>query len=774
MWQSRNLQPMWKKLSLLMLLMGYGLSAQELGAWDDLYSYNRVDDVVQTSDDKYLCAAGHALFLFDYGSKEVSKFSKANGLNDIRVTAIERDPQSGTVVVGYANANIDLLRNNNVINVADIVNSDKFPGARRINEIVIRNGIAYLATGFGVVELELDRRIILDTWIIGDNSSELEVFDVEFDDTRNRVWAATADGLYYADLNDPLYYFESWQKDANAPESTEGFVEKVGDNLFAVLQGQTNDTLYRLDAGSSQWVPAPDPSVGQVNQLLEQNGKLMVSFTYTAEERSPTGEIDNLISPGYGNNTGFRPLYAMKDPTGKWFIGDEYRGLIYIDNPSYVQRARPASPPSNNVETVYIGRDGLYIAPGGVTGIFAPRFFYEGFYRMADMAWTHFGVGKTDTAHDIIQILDDPIDPTRFFVAAFGTGILEFRNGVLHETWNQVTTNDVLQGTLNANDVRTGGMAFDSEGTLWVTTSTSATSLASYNREGEWQAYSLGSINGRDMKNIRVLENGDFWIQGRNDGLYAVRIVDGTVSTRRLGTGEGNGDLSSAFIHDFEEDLDGEVWIGTGEGVMVHYSPGNLFEPNRNIDASNILVLEEGVYQRLLGSEGVLAVEVDGANRKWFGTESGGVFLTSEDGLDEIHHFTTTNSPLPSNRVVDIQVDPDDGTVYIATDVGVVTFNGDATAGVDEMDEITVYPNPVRPGYTGPIAIRGLVENAQVKITDVAGNLVYETVANGGQAVWYGENLSGDRAVTGVYLAYVTDDLGENTTVVKILLVNGQ
>jgi hypothetical protein len=180
---------------------------------------------------------------------------------------------------------------------------------------------------------------------------------------------------------------------------------------------------------------------------------------------------------------------------------------------------------------------------------------------------------------------------------------------------------------------------------------------------------------------------------------------------------------------------------------------------------------EDGVVQRLLGSESVKAVAVDGANKKWFGTLNSGVFYTSADGTEIIYNFTAANSPLLSDAIIDIAIDNETGEVYFATAEGIISFQGSATRGFEDYTDVYAYPNPVEPGYDGPIYIRGLVTNARVKITDVAGNIVFETVAEGGQARWDGRTLDGYEVATGVYMAYITDDLAEKTTVTKILVV---
>jgi ribosomal protein S11 len=213
------------------------------------------------------------------------------------------------------------------------------------------------------------------------------------------------------------------------------------------------------------------------------------------------------------------------------------------------------------------------------------------------------------------------------------------------------------------------------------------------------------------------------------------------------------------------------MWIGTTEGLVVLYSPQNVFQPGKNFDAQPVLFEEDGVVQRLLGTEAVNAVVVDGANKKWFGTLNSGVFYTSADGTETIYNFTVDNSPLLSNTILDIAIDDETGEVYFATAEGIVSYRGSATRGYDDYTDVYAYPNPVRPGYDGPIYIRGLVTNARVKITDVAGNIVFETIAEGGQARWDGLNLDGEKVVSGVYVAYITDDLAEKTTVTKILVI---
>jgi hypothetical protein len=50
--------------------------------------------------------------------------------------------------------------------------------------------------------------------------------------------------------------------------------------------------------------------------------------------------------------------------------------------------------------------------------------------------------------------------------------------------------------------------------------------------------------------------------------------------------------------------------------------------------------------------------------------------------------------------------------------------------------------------------------------------LVYNTKANGGTAIWNGKLFSGERAATGVYLVFCTNEDGSQTKVTKFLFIN--
>jgi len=220
-------------------------------------------------------------------------------------------------------------------------------------------------------------------------------------------------------------------------------------------------------------------------------------------------------------------------------------------------------------------------------------------------------------------------------------------------------------------------------------------------------------------------------------------------------------------------DLDGILWAGTSEGVITFECGNDPF--NQNCIGTQRIVDGDNNRGPLLGTEDTKTIGIDGANRKWFGTTNG-IFVQSGDGEEEIFRFTTDNSPLYSNNIVDFAFNEISGEVFIGTTSGVQSYRSDATRGnAIHLEEAKVFPNPVRPDYRGDIAISQLAQDANVKITDVKGQLVFETKANGGTALWNGTDFNGRRVATGVYMVFSTvqNSLGKADAIVgKVLFIN--
>jgi hypothetical protein len=237
--------------------------------------------------------------------------------------------------------------------------------------------------------------------------------------------------------------------------------------------------------------------------------------------------------------------------------------------------------------------------------------------------------------------------------------------------------------------------------------------------------------------------------------------------------GETNGNLPSKEVTAIAVDFDNEIWIGTDNGFVVLYNSENAFDaPAGSISAQRIKLEFEGNVEFVLGNTSVTDIEVDGGNRKWFGTNGAGVVLLSADGLEIVKQFTTQNSPIISDNVIDIEIDQKTGEVFIVTDKGLVSYRGDASFEDPDVSDVQIFPNPARPEFDGPITIQGIRFDSDVRITDVAGNLVFKTTSNGGTATWDGRTLLGENVVTGVYLIWVAPNNSKGRFVGKVVIAN--
>ncbi|MGM0407320.1 MAG: T9SS type A sorting domain-containing protein, partial [Bacteroidota bacterium] len=291
-----------------------------------------------------------------------------------------------------------------------------------------------------------------------------------------------------------------------------------------------------------------------------------------------------------------------------------------------------------------------------------------------------------------------------------------------------------------------------------------------------WYSFNFDSeISNILVSDIIVTENNHKWVILPGNGLF---VFDDNNTPdnenddlyKKLSVVDENGKIISNNVYSIAEDVNGVIWVGTDQGIVVYYNPSDVFETSA-FYAQRITLTVDDVTQHLLNTELISSIAVDGANKKWLGTQNSGVYLVSKDGTEEINHFTEKNSPLLSNKINDVGIDHETGEVFFATDKGLISYRGSATMGSDEFRDVYVYPNPVRENYDGDVTIRGLVSDVNVKITDISGNIVYETTAEGGQATWNGKNFSGKRVSTGVYLVFCSNEDGTKTHITKLLFI---
>lgn len=791
--------------------------AEPFEFWVDHLPYNTYNHITSL-DDLVFAASSNNLLVVNSNSDEISRYSRINGLTGSNITALKAEKGSGTVWIGYANGRLDIWTSLGISSIAAIEETPSYTGLKRINDISFYNGMAYIATDFGLVEFDIATRLAGRTLLLGANFSPIAI--TSFDINPSGVAVAYSPALNTAflvgDLNETL---PSWsttdyrigfdQFDAQHITyfaSEERFIYAVddltsGSYLLALAENSTGQW-------SAEGYSTPFQSgVGaqSIQDISTTANWLIITREFNVLARESTakntfGDSLNISSALFAQGV-LRPIAAVQhEADGSIYIGNFKTGLIRVREGNKVKRFLPPSPYSDRSYKVISygqGRNftfsnsldpggpesfgGVILAPGALTDLWTKTFVADGASVYSGQDWTNFGFEKLYSATDIVDAAFkiSGTGASELYLSSWGKGLIKLE-GISDPSfadtaafYGTTNTGGVLKGVGgNSSDLRTGGITFDENGTLWGVQSLVSTPLYSIDEEGNFSAYSLSpGADAVALKDV-VAKDGMVFIQSRTNGLYGYSENDGVGIKRQVSSGVGNGNLPSDKVLSMAFDNDGELWIGTDEGLVVLYSPENVFDGTGSRDARPILFEEEGVVQKLLGENPVSAIHVDGGNQKWLGTRGAGLFLVSPDGLQTIHQFTAENSPLLSNTILSIATDPTTGEVLIATDAGLIGFRGDATPGYRGFTpELHIYPNPVRPGYEGPIFIQGNSENSRIKVTDVSGALVYDMQAAGGQAQWDGTKLDGHPVASGVYIIYATDELGEVTAQGKVLIV---
>jgi len=747
------------------------------GAWTDYLSYRSAIAVVHQGTQVFT-ATDQGVFEYDENGGGIRTYSKVNGLSDFDLSAIGWSEAAGGLLIGYASGNLDVLVDGSVSNYADIKRSASVFGSKRINDFVSWGDTALIATDFGIVVFDVRLGLFRDTWLLGTGGTQLKINAIDLDKPGNRLVVATPMGLLSAPLDGALRNPNSWTLLPGSPVRAVTQLGRNGDCLvYSVATSNPNlDSLYCLQAGVRSAMP--DPNSGKVYEIETVLGGIEIVTTFHATVYGPSFQRLANIAPDGGALNALQPrAMSFNLEKERYYIADAGLGMARVVDRVFGEFISPTGPAVNDAYSLVHEGSELYVAAGTLNDAGQSAFNNKGVMIRKDLGqWVQYDGFALGDVRDVLSVAPDPSDADRFYAACWGRGLVEFDNGVVAERYTQANTGGAIGPVGNPADsiYYIGSVAFDSDRDLWCTTALTDRSLAVRRKNGSWQSFSLGSTAGttRAAQRLMIRSNDQIWVQVQSNGLVVFEETENGSRFKALNATAGSGGLPNTLVFGMAEDADGEVWVVTETGLGVFYAPDNIFENGANFDAQSILVeTEEGIVERLFDGQPLLSIAVDGANKKWIGTRGNGVFYLSADGTEEIYHFTASNSPLLSDNVRSISIDPNTGEVFFATDRGLVSFLGSATEGSEVFGTLEVFPNPVRPGYTGPIRIRGLVTNAQVKITDLNGGLVFETRAEGGQAEWMGTDFSNRLVRTGVYLVYLTNDDGSQTAVGKVAIV---
>jgi len=433
-------------------------------------------------------------------------------------------------------------------------------------------------------------------------------------------------------------------------------------------------------------------------------------------------------------------------------------------------------PASTNTYDIAVENGEVWVASGGLNLTFSALFRSDGLFRLKDGEWIQYNLFNTSSLSGITDFLDVEFDPVtgNVWAGAFLDALVEFNQEEETFTIFNETNSDLQLAVGDPTRSRAAALAFDNENNLWVCNTGAPEPVVVFKPDGSSQSFSLSDCTTRTgIVEMAIDALGYKWLMNLDASLgitvFDEGDIDVAVDDRCRIINTSNSVLPTNEVNVMKVDRDGALWVGTNLGAVVFQC-----DPfNEGCSGTRPFVEVDGFGANLLEDQNVQAIGIDGANRKWFGTAAG-LFIMSPEGNEQIAHLTAENSPLFSNSITAIDFDDENGIAYIGTTEGLISVRTEATGANSFHSNVLVFPNPVRPDYEGPIAIKGLAEDATVKITDVSGQLVFETEALGGQAIWYGRDYNDRKVNTGVYLVFATSRNSNDpqVEVTKILVVN--
>ncbi len=753
-----------------------------IGGWEEHMSYNKGVSVAEGFGKVY-CATDNGIFILKKSDNSIERISKVNGLSDAEASVLNYNRFNDKLIIAYKNSNIDIIdKFNNVTNIADIKRKTII-GSKAINNIYFVNQYAYLACGFGIVVIDMDRYEVKDTYYIGVGGTYVNVRDITNDGSY--FYAATNTGIYRALQNGNLANFNEWSVMPGLPTGIYNTITTFNGNVYTNYSRylMTNGAAYDQDSvyvfNGTSWAQLFSGAQVAVQSLKASNNGQYLVFTqiWSVSVFYSTLNYHGYCSGYFGDIPNTKSVVA--DDEGRMWIADNKYGLVKWDYGNIYNSYYPNGPNTSVMPNIAISNNKLISAPGSVSITWGSVYklgnvnVYEGSSWSA-LKGNYPSVVNLDTLYDILNVAFDPINSNRFYAATWGRGIIEYNNNIPVAQYNE--TNSTLKNFFGSICL-TYGMAFDASNNLWITNSNVDSCLSIKRTNGTWQALNFSPVIGTvGIGQIVIDKDDQKWVVlTRGGGLMVYKghttNQPNSSNTKKLSTTKGNGGLPTLGINCLAIDKEDEIWVGTDKGIAVFYSPENVFTSS-NFDAQQILIEQDGHVQILLETENITAIAVDGSNRKWIGTTKSGVFLMSADGTKQIYHFDENNSPLLSNEISSIAINNETGEVYFATSKGLISYRGTAIDGAEDFSGVYAFPNPVKHEYTGPIAIKGLVNNTIIKITDISGTLVYETKSEGGLALWDGKTFDGRKVNSGVYMVFGTNEDGSQKMVAKILFIN--
>lgn len=758
-----------------------------MGQWRLHNSYTILTQVVDAQDKVYALANG-ALFSVNKQDETIETYDKTTGLNGGRISKISYNEKTGKLLIIYSDGQIDIIKNDYIDYMPDLyLKASELSMELSVNDIHMQDNIAYIGMNFGILAINMQRQEVKDVYYIGQNASDINVLGLTIA-TNDSLYAIDNNTLYVCSTKDNLIDFSFWKNYQLPVSTTNSNIASIGDSIF-LLQ----DSLLYLRTDTHWQRIAPNykfygMKVSQEGLLLfnADSGMMLLN-----DEEQPI-----LLNYYNGISDACRDAYGTY-----WMVAN--RNGILRSRSGHTSYFMPNGPYDTNAFRMTFSNDGkLFVAPGGR---WASKYYRPAHVMMYENhKWSACEEWRTSTMFDLIMrdlvsYAIDPQDNSHFYAATYGMGVLEFKNNqpFAHYTYNNSTLSTIVASAPDYYCM-TDGLILDDNNTLWVLNAGTDVDypINLKTKEGNWYGLDIVSNGQR----ITLTTPGEILVDKRNpdwkwlidqrsstgiilviddghtDGMYR-NYRNASYALKRNSFVDTNGNLIAPNeIYCLAQDKNNNIWVGTNSGLFIIEAATDFRTSNQ---VRKVLINRNdgsGLADYLLDSEQINSIAIDGANRKWIGTQTSGIFVISDDisatGIETVAHFTADNSSLPSSEIIYIAINHISGEVFAATAAGIASYQSDASQAQETMDKAYAYPNPVRQNFVGQITITGLMDNTTVTIIDANGQTICKTRSNGGTAVWDGKDQHGRRAATGVYSALCNAGDGKGHTVVKIMVIN--
>lgn len=785
---------------LILALIALPLRAADVSdtsLWEYHLSYHNATQTISVGNVTYALFNGN-LLSYDAEDESVTTYDKLTpGLSDKDITYMGYSAERECLVLLYENRNIDLLyEDGTVVNLPQMKNFAEYDITPQ--NLTVHEGWATVATAEGVILIDLERQEIRAYYRIGESVSAAIVLD-------GTVFAALSDRVICGAITENLYDLSQWQTYQSGVTATQ-FVglDNSAYVIVPFVQGVTNgySGLCYIAAPNDDGIrplfrltdAVYESGTANAGRITFAGSAYLMDFDAAQPTQSLFFIYTGLMPPSVSRTSNGTYYFALEDDGLKTYTVNTDQSAI-AETGEVVGNFGPRQDLDYSLRFV----DGTLYVSGGEPSYSDSR--TTGFFgRYRNGTWDDMdqdaaeaavlaAVGIQDRYVNMQAAAVDPYDADHVFSTSYGVGLFEYQDGTFKTLYN--LNNSPLESAVAGNNryIRLGSSAFDTSGNLWIAQNYADSAFVVLQHDGTWQKVAVPNLADAQMMDKVLFDSrGYIWVNlsentSRNSGGllgfdYSGTIANATDDKARVRSSASNEDGTTCSIDevkDVVEDRNGQIWFGCTEGVFAVTDIDSWFTNSFSVYQPKVPRNDGTDYaDYLLTGITVNAIAVDGGNRKWLGTLGSGLYLVSEDGSEVLEQYTTDNSPILSDNIKSLCLDTTTGLLYIGTDLGLCTYRTGVTEPEESLSEnaVKVYPNPVRPEYSGRITITGLTDGAEVKILSTGSQLVARGNATGGSFLWDGcSSASGKRVAPGVYYILVATADGKESVAAKIVII---